>query len=477
MRRLAALLCFWSSLLLAVPAAADTPDARLDALIAAEMTARGIPGLQLAVVRNRRIVALRNYGVADVETRAPVTNDTIFSINSITKAFTGVAAMQMVEAGRLKLDDPVSAYLDDLPIAWRGITIRQMLSHMSGLPDINRAPTIKADDAASWAWVKAQPLAFAPGERFHYCQTNYALLMRIINRLKGTAPDTTLAGSQIKAAKMRRTAHSDARDTIAGKAIGYSLRYPVAGAPGVPEPITEIFMPISRASSGMHSTARDMAQWIIAIQKHRLLKPASLDAMWSRVAFSNGQPGQWGLGWITLPRGTHRTVGMTGGGRSALFLYPEDDMAVVILTNLAGGAPEDIADEVAAIYNPDYRLTGVPALRAALRTRGYDDALAVVAELTHADPAFSADEAELNDWGYRLLTNHKPKEALAVFQVAVGLYPQSANAYDSVADAYEANGDTARAIANYRRSLVLDPKNGNAVQRLKKLETPAVSAP
>lgn len=455
---------------------ADARAEQADRYLRAQMRELKIPGMQVAVVEGGHVVLLRSYGVASLELSVPVNDKTVFSINSITKAFTGIAAMKLVAAGRLDLSAPVSTYLGDLPAAWRAITIRQMLSHMSGLPDINRAPAVKSDQKATWEWVRAQPMRFAPGERFDYCQTNYALLQRVVNQLNGTAEDATLADAQLALAGMPSTGYGDSNDVIPNKSPGYRYTYETPNGPGVLHPVNEIFLPISRASSGMHSTAQDMARWIVAIGQGRILDSATLETMWTPAAFNSGQSGQWGMGWTILRRGGHRAVGMTGGGRSAFFIYPEDDVAVVILTNLAGAYPEDMIDQVASIYAPGLKPTGVPALRNALQTRGYAHAAAIVDEMKRQDPSFAPNELELNDWAYRLLSSGRARQALEVLKIVAGLYPQSGNAYDSLAEAYAANGDKALAIANYRRSLQLDPKNNNATQHLKRLEA-TVAAP
>ena len=121
---------------------ASGPIDAVDRYLRAQIRKLRIPGMAVAVVKDRRIVLLRNYGTASVEFDQPVRDDTVFAINSVTKAFTGIAAMRLVEQGKLDLLAPVDRYLPNLPPAWRGVTIRQLLSHMSGLPDVMRAPTV-----------------------------------------------------------------------------------------------------------------------------------------------------------------------------------------------------------------------------------------------------------------------------------------------------------------------------------------------
>src|SRR6478735_4691188 len=108
----------------------------LDVFIQNIMHKRKIPGLQLAIVRKGQIVKSGNYGFANVQDSIPVSDRTVFTINSITKAFTGVAIMQLVEAGKLNLSSPISTYLTDLPEAWQPVTVLQLLSHTSGIPDM-----------------------------------------------------------------------------------------------------------------------------------------------------------------------------------------------------------------------------------------------------------------------------------------------------------------------------------------------------
>jgi len=470
-RRTIGMLALLAALALGTSAqAAPDASARADALVRRAMSERRIPGLQIAVVQDDRIVMSRAYGVADIAAGIPVTPQTVFPLNSITKAFTGVAALREVEAGRLDLSAPIGRYVGDLPQTWRGVTVERLLSHTSGLPnfvDNNGGGAI--DEAAAWKETLTKPVRFPPGQRFDYSQTNYALVQMAINGLRGRAADATLAGEQIALAGMTRTGYGDSRDAGPERAVSYGYRGATPDQPAVRQ---EIFTPLHRAASGMNSTADDVALWAIALRQGRLVGPSALKTLWTPVAYADGKPGQWGMGWLVQDRPQHRVVGMTGGSRSAVYLYPDDRVAVVILTNLAGATPEDLIDEIAQGFIPGMTLTGVSALRAALAEQEDRDPQIAVTRFLAATPGFTAPEHELNDWGYRLLAFGKPRTALAVLKLTADLHPASGNAFDSLADAYEANGDKAAAIANYRRSLALDPTNRNAAQRLEKLSAP-----
>lgn len=461
----------------------QSANARAEQLLRREMSERRIPGLQAAVVKNGKIVLQSSLGIADLQSSTPVTNKSVFGIYSCTKAFTGVAIVQLVEEGKLDLSAPVSRYLDDLPTAWQPVTIRQLLTHVSGLPNILRAldPVTYGFESGSseevvWAKTKAMPMEFTPGERFSYNQTNYALLGKIIDKLSGEPFAQVFRERQFDAAAMSYTGFGDSRDVTPNKVRTYAR---VTQSDGHKLPAEKLvhdyaeFPPFRRTASGMNSTAEDLARWIITLQQGKLLRTKSaLKTLWTAGNFNNGSPTQWALGWMVKPRPQHSAVIATGGGRTAIFVYPEDDLAIIVLTNLAGSFPEEFVDELAGFYNPEISASDpVTALRMELRQRGYEHAVEVFNELKRKNPAFQPLERDLNDWAYRMLNGGgKPKEALELFKLNVHLYPTSANVYDSVAEAYAANGQRDLAIQNYKRSLELDPKNINALQWLKRLD-------
>jgi len=455
------------------------PAVGVDRYLGAQMAKLRIPGLAVAVVKDGKVVLARGYGIGSVEFGLPARDDTVFAINSITKAFTGVAAMRLVDEGKLDLAAPVGRYLTELPETWRDVTIRQLLSHQSGLPDVMRAPTVETDAAAAWNWVLQQPIRFRPGARFDYCQTNYTLIQRVLNTIAGRALDAPLAEEQLRLVGMTHTYYGDAYDMIPNRVPTYRWSLPgpfVDGyssaaytAPRTMQEASERFLPFRRASSGLNSTAIDMANWLIAVAQGSLLTASARETMWRAVSFTDGTTGQWGMGWEVLKRGSHRAVGMTGGGRAAVFYYPEDHVGVVILTNLAGSFPEDMVDKIASLYAPDLPLAGVPALRIALEEQGYDHAAMAAAAIKARNPGLVWPEDELNDWGYRLLSTGRARDAVPLFAFIAREYPNSANAHDSLAQAYHVVGDTAASVNEYRRVLELEPGNESAKRHLAEL--------
>ncbi|KAB8061288.1 serine hydrolase [Janthinobacterium sp. FT14W] len=449
---------------------------QLAAFLQDEMRERQIPGLQIAVIRRGKVVLSRNFGLASLQYQVPVTDASMFSINSATKAFAGVAVMQLVQQGKIDLAAPVSQYLTGLPPAWQAVTVTQLLNHTSGLPDVldQRSGKLvgpQPDDAdAAWKAVLALPVEARPGERYRYNQTNYVLLAQLIERQGGQPFTEFVQRRQFDVAGMRHSGFGDAKDVVANKASSYVLN---RGGKGYRN-VIEDFPVFMRAGAGINSNAGELANWLIALQSGRLLAPASLERLWQPTSLNDGKPGAWALGWPTIGRDGHRAVAGIGGARSAFYVYPDDDLAVIILSNLAGGQPEQLIDTVAGFYVPALRQQRGGAyaahlLRNQAASDGFDGLDRKLAAIRRQHGLSAPGEDDLNAWGYRLLGRQQPKQAAAVFELGVQLYPQGANGHDSLAEAYEAGGAKTLAITHYRRSLELDPGNTHATERLRVL--------
>ncbi|MGK5081254.1 serine hydrolase [Janthinobacterium sp. HLX7-2] len=445
------------------------------AFVRSEMQERQIPGLQLAVIHHGKVVLSRNFGLASVQYQLPVTDASLFSINSATKAFTGVAVMQLVQQDKVDLAAPIGQYLAGLPLAWQAVAVTQLLNHTSGLPDVldQRSGKLvgpKPDDAdAAWQAVQALPVEAQPGQRYRYNQTNYVLLAQLIERQSGQSFVDFIQHGQFDVAGMAHSGFGDAKDVVINKASSYVL----GGGKGYRN-VIEDFPVFMRAGAGINSNVGELANWLIALQTGRLLAPTSVERLWQPTSLNDGKPAPWALGWPTIGRDGHRAVAGIGGARSAFYVYPNDDLAIIILSNLAGGQPEQLIDSVASFYLPALRQQragayAVHLLRQNLASTGFDGLAEKLAAIRRQHGLSAPSEGDLNAWGYRLLARQQPKQAIAVLQLAVQLTPQSANGHDSLAEAYEADGATALAITHYRRSLELDPGNAHASERLRGL--------
>ena len=348
----------------------DDKAAAIEQLVQGEMASRRIPGLQLAIVRNGEIVFTGAYGQSDLETAKPVTDRTVFGVNSISKAFTGVAAMQLVEAGKLDLDASVTQYLEGLPASWEAITVRQVLTHSSGLPEIIDDNTRLIDGAepdAAWAKVQELPLRYAPGTQYAYNQTGYALMGKIIENISGKPFVDFVREGQFNAAGMEQARFGNTADTVPELASLYTyltLKLEGMRTVGVERSETpmarqEVWPAYMHPTAGVQATARDLAAWVIALQDRKLVSEKGLEQLWAPQQLPDGSYrgfnrtiNGYGLGWPSIRRAEHPAITPTGGDRAAIFIYPEDDLTVIVLTNLMGAGPQRFADKIAAQYIP-----------------------------------------------------------------------------------------------------------------------------
>jgi CubicO group peptidase (beta-lactamase class C family) len=314
------------------------------------MEQRGIPGLQLAVVRNGAIALLDTLGVANVEHQVPVTRASVFSINSMAKAFTGIAVMQLVEDGLLDLSATIATYLDDLPGHWRAITVRQLATLNAGVPEImvytaenNVALIGDGTEPGAWAAAYAAPMEYPTGQGYSYNQTSYALLGRIVARLGGMPFTDFVAARQFAVAGMPDTQYVNDDDILPNRANTY-MSISVDGDPTGQVRNSHInWPPLLRMAAGLHSTAADLANWVIALRGGKLLEQASsIETMLTAPPLHDGRPGVWGIGWHLGQSAAGRLPAPGGGAKAQVVLYP-DGLAVVLLTNLLGAFPEHLA--------------------------------------------------------------------------------------------------------------------------------------
>ncbi|MDQ0593612.1 CubicO group peptidase (beta-lactamase class C family) [Chryseobacterium ginsenosidimutans] len=458
----------------------------IDVFIQNQMQKRKIPGLELAIVRHGKIIKTGYYGLSNIQDSILVSHKTVFTINSITKAFVGVAILQLVEEGKLKLNAPISEYLTDIPETWKTVTVQQLLSHTSGIPDVvDEEESVMIADNFDLAWKKviAMPNDFKAGEEFRYNQTNYFLLGEIINKLSGISFQEFITKGQLQKVGMGKTIRSGfgaTKELVQNAANSYQF------SKGKLNNMFFSFPPVLQTAAGMSSTATELANWIIALQNMELLKQqSSLQALWKPALLNNGQTGGfsrllngYAAGWPIIDRAEHPAFAPVGGGRSAVFVYPKDDLSIIVLTNLSGGSPDVFIDELAGLFIPDMKEANgfgmspsAKSLKLILDKNGYKNAIESAKKLRSKNKNFTLTENEVNNWGYKLIAQKRMKDALELFKLNVSLYPSSANAFDSLGETYMELEENELALKNYEQSLKLNPQNKNAEQQIIRLRS------
>lgn len=447
---------------------ADTRN--LESFVRSEMASRGIPGVQVAVVSKGRVVFEGSFGKASVESEWPVTKSTRFTINSMTKAFTGVALMQLVQDGKVKLEDTLDHYFSGLPTAWQKITIRQIASHTSGLPDLLDSSSQLSKRASTdevLNFVYGKPMQFEPGSQAAYNQTGYFLIGLLIQKLTGQAFQENFRIRQFRAAALESILFADAEDLVPNRAESYRLEETQLRR------VWELFPTNMRTAAGICSTASDLAKWVVAMDRGALLNEESKRQMWTSTPTTSGSFG-WGIGWPMIDRPKHRTATSLGGGRNAIFKYLDDDLTVILLSNLMAGIPEDFVDGIAGFFTTSIRADLPTSYNQWLVRRSIEGApdqsgFDVYKEMVRRLGKLELDSELLIKEGYKRINEEKPSQAVRLFEVAVASNPQYWNAHDSLGDGYFALKDFKKARKSYLKALELNPKDDNAIAQLKLL--------
>lgn len=328
---------------------------KIDAYIAAEMKKSHAPGVSIAVVQNGKTVYAKGYGMANVELSVPATADTEYELLSVGKQFTAVAVMLLVEEGRVALDDKITKYLPDAPAAWSSVTVKQLLSHTSGIPDYTNAPgwreSIRLDRSPQELIkpVMSLPLQFQPGEKWDYSNTNYYLLGMIVEKASGKSYADFLSERIFKPLGMNDTRVNNLSEIIRNRAAGYHWQRDALRN-------AEYISPTQKWAAGnVVSTANDMAKWAIALDTAKLLKKESLDLMQMPAKLNSGEETKYGFANELDTDHGHAVAGHQGGGlafNATLLRFPDDKLSVVVLSNLTQAPTQAMARRIASFYLP-----------------------------------------------------------------------------------------------------------------------------
>ncbi|HMD15787.1 MAG TPA: serine hydrolase domain-containing protein [Terriglobales bacterium] len=330
---------------------ADQSDA-IDAYIRAEMAKQRIPGLALLVSRGGHVIRAQGYGLANVELHVPVNPETIFQSGSLGKQFTATAVMMLVEEGKIGLDDPLTKYIPDAPALWKQVTIRELLSHTAGFTDYPEDFDMRKDytEAEQLKVVESIPLAFPPGTSWSYSNLGYLTLGILIHKVTGEFYGDFLEERIFRPLDMRTTRIMSEADIVPNRSAGYRLEKGDLKNQEWVSPTVN-----TTADGSLYFSIMDLAKWDAALYTEKLLKRSSLEQMWTVAKLSNGQPnsGDYGFGWFIETKNGHHVVEHEGawqGFETQISRYVDDQLTVVVLTNLDDAQPEALADRVAGMY-------------------------------------------------------------------------------------------------------------------------------
>lgn len=342
---------------------------QVDELISTRMKKHHIPGLSLAINLNGKLIYSETYGLADLEYSSPVHRKSSFKIASLTKPITAIAIMQLVERGEVELDMKITNYLDNLPKAWDAITVRQAMSHTSGLADYFRTP--------AWSWKNSwrldltheefiamcskSPPDFPPGEQMKYCNTGYYLLGMLIEAVTKTTYADYISRNIFDRAGMSDSRLDNAKAIVPNRARGYTLE---DGKQTNAEFTSDTW---AYSEGGVLTTAVDLAKLDSALHTETLLAKSTIQQLWMPTKLKDGtvgvigdngagQPNHYGLGWFISEYKEHRLI-LAGGNKpgytSTFFKFADSDLSIIIVSNFSNAPLYEMAGAVGELYLRD----------------------------------------------------------------------------------------------------------------------------
>jgi CubicO group peptidase (beta-lactamase class C family) len=344
MRRAFVSLCIL--VLLAAPAARAVSNDDLaryaDQLFSRAYPAGG-PGAAVLIVKDGQVVLRKGYGLANVELGVPMRPDMVFEIASLTKQFTAAAILLLQERGKLSVSDDITKYLPDYPTHGRTITIENLLSHTSGIPNVTSLPEWWPQHREDLtlpqliALFKDKPLAFNPGERLAYSNSGYILLGAIIEKASGKSYEDFVEQEIFAPLGMKRSRYGHQNELVPDRATGYDQ-----AEDGGYKAAEYISFTQAYAAGALLSTVDDLALWSEALTSEKLLRKVSLERMSTPAKLASGQPTIYAYGQGILEEDGMRIFehgGGVPGFNSELVRMPAQHLVVIILANILREGP------------------------------------------------------------------------------------------------------------------------------------------
>jgi CubicO group peptidase (beta-lactamase class C family) len=333
------------TILLGAACFAQNPEARMDQIVASYAAKQQFMGTAL-VARGSDVIFSKGYGSANVEWNLPNTPSTKFRVGSVTKQFTAAAILLLEERGKLKVDDPVKQYIPNAPAAWGKITIFNLLTHTSGIPNFtafadvaaySRQPTTAEKNVAHFM---DKPLDFQPGERWSYSNSGYIVLQYLIEKLSGASYEAFLQENIFTPLGMKDSGYDVSTAILPRRASGYQI------TPNGLRNAEFVDMTTPGGAGALYSTTEDLLKWTQGLFGGKLLSAASLQKM--TTPFKNDYA--FGLGVRTVNgRKIIEHNGGIQGFTTQLTYYPAEKLTVAVLCNSGGPQPGEIADQLATL--------------------------------------------------------------------------------------------------------------------------------
>lgn len=486
-----------------LPDLSDKKKLRIDSLLQ-HAAAHDLFTGGVLVAENGQIIYENAAGYADAAAKAQNSTSTCFNAASVTKPFTSLAVLQLVQGGKCRLSDPVKNYLTDFP--YPDITIRHLLSHTGGLPQkekfmhefvaANRNYELTSREAYDGMLALGGQRKFPPGEKWDYSNIGYCSLALMVEKISGQPFERYVEEKIFR---------------LAGMSSSFVRCRPGAVKPGcarryiLPNMFDQYYKPVDSLAStkvrthaelggtcgdgNLFTTLRDLALFDRALYTGLLLDTGLLREAFTPTTLNNGKKHNYGLGWNIVYNQFGDTIvyhdGHVPGASAMLLRNITRKQAILVYENYDSRTPGAFflkINNISHFINGrggkklNTRQSLIRAYGEALVTKGPDHAAATFNKLKGDTANYYLDEMEMNDLGYNLMYqagfDNSIQMACEVFKLMTMIFHKSANAYDSYAEALALADKKEEAILMYQRSISMNPGNAEGKKRMEKLMRP-----
>ncbi|WP_159092211.1 serine hydrolase domain-containing protein [Aquimarina sp. Aq107] len=430
----------------------------IDIYVTNVMKLHNIPGLAISVIQNDSIIYQTYKGKSSLEQNRNVDEQTLFRMFSSTKLITSTAVFQLIEKGKISLNDKISKYLNNLPLKWRDIRINNLLSHSSGLPDMIRYKWDLTDDQLIEK-LSNDEMDFERGNQFEYNQTNYWLLSQIIENVSGLSFAEFVIRNQFNGDYDNVLFSSNATDDIPKRATRYFYNYKTkefdkdknnSGARGF-------------SGNGLNITLDEFVKWNSKLDNNELLNSESKKMLWTLFNYKN-KTDKFLHGWGIYPVNNLKSVGFSGGNCVGFRKFLDNNTTIILLSNgYLHPAYDIIIDDIARMTIPELKtkdLTLEEDIMSLVVNKEYEKAELVFKTLIseNLETEFYNLKWNINGIGNTLNYN-SDFAAFDVYNILLMTFPEWWIPQAGLAETYEKQGDTLGAIAGYKRAIKMNVVN------------------
>ena len=428
-----------------------------------------IPGLALAVVKNNKVIYKGYFGTENFENNTPVNKLTMFPVYSISKLISATAVFQLIEQGKISLDDTLSKYIENVPKNWQNISIANLLTHSSGLPDFSLFEGDVSDEEML-SKISKDSMHFEKGNQWEYNQTNFWLLSKVIERVTAITFDEFVLTNQFSNTKSNVLFSSNMTKIIPHRVY----RYDFIDDLGVLEKRNFDGGERAHACNGLNISLDELIVWNTKLDTDVLLKPITKAKMWQPFEFANDKRA-FLYGWDIYRTNNIKSYGFTGGMQTGFRKFIDQDMTIIYLSNGHKYYPihNTVLEHIAGLVEP--KLINKPALSdekiiTEFLKMNFEKAKKNYYKVRDENPELDY-EATLNNLAYVFITKKNIDYAIKIFELNSQEHPNSYNAFDSLAEGYFLNEQFELSKINYQKSLALNPENTNAKDIIDQIET------